>query len=287
MRAIFERTIALPLPYDMLYCGEWRQNLMLADNYRKGRVFLAGDAVHLVPPTGGLGMNTGVGDAIDLSWKLEAAIKGWAGVHLLDSYELERRQVGDFNVGAARYASLGRRKWRSLSGSDIFDESLDGEKRRKRLSAVADVEQRKTNEMTGAEFGYRYVNSPVIWNEPGGPEHLYRKYHPTTWPGARLPHAWLKDGTAIQDNIPDGFVLLMLKGGEYQGSDLKEAFSRLGAPFSIVNRNDEAARDIYGFDQILLRPDMHIVWRGNESHYNPDHLAEVVTGNRLMTEETR
>ena len=102
-----------------------------------------------------------------------------------------------------------------------------------------------------------------------------------------MPHAWLKDGTAIQDNIPDGFVLLMLKDGEYQGSDLKEAFSRLGAPFSIVNRNDEAARDMYGFDQILLRPDLHIVWRGNESHCDPDHLAEVVTGNRLMTEETR
>ena len=69
----------------MLYVGQWKQNLLLADRYRAGRVFLAGDAVHLVIPTGGLGMNTGVGDAIDLSWKLDATLRGWGGPKLLDS----------------------------------------------------------------------------------------------------------------------------------------------------------------------------------------------------------
>jgi 2-polyprenyl-6-methoxyphenol hydroxylase-like FAD-dependent oxidoreductase len=110
MRAQFERTVGVPVSYEMLYVGEWKQNLLLADRYREGRVFLAGDAVHLVIPTGGLGMNTGIGDAIDLSWKLAATLAGWGGPALLDSYEIERRQVGDRNVGASRYASLGRRK---------------------------------------------------------------------------------------------------------------------------------------------------------------------------------
>ena len=82
----------------MLACNPWRQNLLLADAYGHGRVFLAGDAVHLVVPTGGLGMNTGVGDAIDLSWKLHATLQGWGGPNLLRSYEIERRQVGDRNV---------------------------------------------------------------------------------------------------------------------------------------------------------------------------------------------
>src|SRR5262249_42138765 len=113
MTAQFERTIGVPVPYEMLYCGEWKQNLLLADRYGSGRVFLAGDAVHLMIPTGGLGMNTGVGDAIDLSWKLAATVQGWGGPSLLDSYEIERRQVGDRNVGASRYASLGRRAWRA------------------------------------------------------------------------------------------------------------------------------------------------------------------------------
>ena len=67
----------MPVRYEMLYCGEWRQNLLLADSYGAGVVFLAGDSVHLVIPTGGLGMNTGVGDAFDLSWKLAATLQGW------------------------------------------------------------------------------------------------------------------------------------------------------------------------------------------------------------------
>ena len=68
--------------------------------------------------------------------------------------------------------------------------------------------------MIGAELGYRYVDSPIIDNIPGGPEHLFREYHPTTWPGARLPHVWLDDGTPMQDRIPDdGFTLLRLGGG--------------------------------------------------------------------------
>src|SRR4029077_29405 len=79
----FERTLGVPVKYEMLYVGEWKQNLLLAGRYRDGRVFLAGDAVHLMIPTGGLGMNSGVGDAIDLSWKLAATLKGWGGPALL------------------------------------------------------------------------------------------------------------------------------------------------------------------------------------------------------------
>ena len=105
----------------MLYVGAWKLNLLLADRYASGRVFLAGDAAHLVIPTGGLGMNTGVGDAIDLSWKLAATLRGWGGPNLLASYEVERRQVGDRNIGASRYAWLGRRKWRSQYRPDIRD----------------------------------------------------------------------------------------------------------------------------------------------------------------------
>src|SRR5881396_1280297 len=114
MKALFERTVAIPVKYEMLTCAPWRQNLLLADRYQDGRVFLAGDAVHLVIPTGGLGMNSGVGDATDLSWKLAATLRGWGGPRLLESYEIERRAIGERNVAASRYASLGRRKWRAL-----------------------------------------------------------------------------------------------------------------------------------------------------------------------------
>jgi len=287
MPHMFEKTVAVPIPYEMLSCGEWRQNLLLADSYRADRVFLAGDAAHLVIPTGGLGMNTGVGDAIDLSWKLAASLAGWGGPHLLDAYEVERRQVGDRNVGASRYASTGRRKWRAQYRREIGDETPNGTAARANLAAIAEDEQRKTNEMIGAELGYRYVGSPVIWEEPGGPEHLFRTYQPTTWPGARLPHVWL-DGprpTPVQDAIPDGYALLCLGGTTTNCAALETAFTRLGAPFSVIDIQQEAARDVYGYDLVLVRPDLHVVWRGNAMHPAPNHLAAVATGQRLMTDE--
>jgi len=158
MKAMFEQAVAVPVKYEMLACQPWRQNLLLAERYRDGRVFIAGDAAHLVIPTGGLGMNTGVGDAIDLSWKLAGTLAGWGGPRLLDSYETERRQVGERNVGASRYASLGRRKWRAQYRPNIRDRSPEGTATRENLVRVAEVEQRKSNEMIGAELGYRYVD---------------------------------------------------------------------------------------------------------------------------------
>ena len=279
MKAMFEATVGVPVKYEMLYCGEWQQNLLLADSYCKGRVFLAGDAVHQMIPTGGLGMNTGVGDAVDLSWKLAATLKGWGGPGLLASYETERRQIGDRNIGASRYASLGRRLWRSQFRPNIRDNTLEGRATRDNLKRIAEVEQRKSNEMIGAELGYRYSGSPITWEEPGGPEQLFREYHPTTWPGARLPHVWLDDGTPMQDHIAyEGYTLLRLGRSEPDCSAIEHAFRSLGAPLSILDVPDDAARQIYSYDLLLLRPDLHVVWRGNRPHEMPGLLAAVTTG---------
>ena len=274
----FENTVGVALPYQRLSCDPWRQNLLLADRYGKGRVFLAGDAVHLVIPTGGLGMNSGIGDAVDLSWKLAATLRGWGGPSLLASYEIERRQVGEHNVGASRYATLGRRKWRSMWRPDIRDDTPAGAATRHNLSAVAGIEQRKSNEMIGAELGYRYVDSPVICNIPGGPEHLFREYQPTTWPGARLPHVWLDDGTPMQDRIPDGYTILKLGGTKADTSGLERAIRSHGAPATVLDVPDRIARDIYGYDLILLRPDMHVVWRGNTAPEDAAEVAAIATG---------
>jgi 2-polyprenyl-6-methoxyphenol hydroxylase-like FAD-dependent oxidoreductase len=260
----FEKTVGAPVKYEMLYVGEWKQNLLLAERYRDHRVFLAGDAVHLVIPTGGLGMNSGVGDAVDLAWKLAGALRGWGGPRLLDSYEIERRQVGSRNVAASRYASLGRRKWRSLW------RNLD------QLVEAARVEQPKSNEMIGAELGYRYLGSPLIAEEPGGPDDDFRKYVPTTWPGARLPHVWLQGHVALQDRIGHGYTLLRFSRKDTSG--LEQAMKARGAPFEVLDVPDAAARDLYGFDLILLRPDLHVAWRGNRAPEAPAGLAARVTG---------
>ena len=278
MKAAFERVVGVPVKYEMLSCAPWRQNLLLADRYGQGRGFLAGDAAHLVIPTGGLGMNSGVGDAIDLSWKLAATLAGWGGPRLLKSYEVERRQIGDRNVGASRYATIGRRKWRSMWRPNIREDSPAGAEARKNLGAVADVEQRKSNEMIGAELGYRYVDSPVICNVPGGPEHLFRDYQPTTWPGARLPHIWLADGTPMHDRVPDGYTILKLGGTKADAGGLERAIRACGTPVTVLDVPDRAAREVYGYDLILLRSDLHVVWRGNAAPEDAAEVAAVATG---------
>ena len=279
MATMFEKVVAMPVKYEMLSVGQWRQNLLLADKYRDGRVFLAGDAVHLVIPTGGLGMNSGVGDAYDLSWKLAATLKGWGGPKLLDSYEVERRQVGGHNVEASRQASRGRRAWRAMVKPNIRDNTPEGAETRAALSRVADVEQRKSNEMIGAELGYRYVGSPVIFAEEGeGPPHDFMTYVPSTWPGARLPHVWLADGTALHDKIGDGYTLLRLGNSAANSAPLARAFAERSVPFATLDIADQRPREIYGHDLLLLRPDLHVVWRGNALPGEADKLAALATG---------
>jgi 2-polyprenyl-6-methoxyphenol hydroxylase-like FAD-dependent oxidoreductase len=279
MAVMFEKTVAMPVDYEMLSVGEWKQNLLLAERYGEGRVFLAGDAVHLVIPTGGLGMNSGVGEAIDLAWKLAAVLHGWGGAGLLASYEVERRQVGERNVAASTYASRGRRAWRAEYRPCVRDNTPEGAAARAHLAHFADREQRKSNEMIGAELGYRYVNSPIIWPEPGdGPSHEFIDYVPTTWPGARLPHVWLDDGTALHDRIGDGFTLLRLGGTQADTTGLTQAMRATGAPLSVLDIADDTPRAVYGYDLLLLRPDLHVAWRGNAPPDDAKRLAAIVTG---------
>ncbi len=279
MKTMFEQTVAMPVQYEMLSCAPWRQNLLLAESYGQGRVFLAGDAVHLVVPTGGLGMNSGVGDAIDLSWKLAAMLKGWGGPRLLASYEIERRQIGARNVEASRHASRGRRAWRAAYRPNIRDQTPEGAETRANLARIADVEQRKSNEMIGAELGYRYAGSPVIWPEEGEvPQPNFMTYEPTTWPGARLPHVWLAEGMALHDRIGDGYTLLRLAGAQADSGPLARAFAGRAAPFTVLDIGGARPRDVYGHDLLLVRPDLHVVWRGNRLPEDPARLAALATG---------
>jgi 2-polyprenyl-6-methoxyphenol hydroxylase-like FAD-dependent oxidoreductase len=278
---MFKNMVAMPLHFETLYVGEWKQNLLLAERYHDGRVFLAGDAVHLVIPTGGLGMNSGVGDAIDLSWKLAAVLRGWGGRNLLPSYTAERRPVGERNVAASRFATLGRRKWRSMWKPNIRDDTPAGAETRASLARVADVEQRKTNEMIGAELGYQYAGSPLIASEPGeGPPYDFIEYHPSTWPGVRLPHVWLDDGSAMADRIgyDSGYTLLRLGRSAADIAALAKAFAAYRAPFRVLDIQDAQIREVYGRDLLLLRPDLHVAWRGNAPPADPQRLAAMVTG---------
>jgi hypothetical protein len=283
MPRLFEALVGMPVAYETLHVGQWTQRLMLADRYRDRRVFLAGDAAHLVIPTGGLGMNTGAGDAVDLAWKLAGTLRGWGGPGLLESYEAERRAVGARNVAASRKAAQGRRAWRAAWRPEITADSEAGARARADLAAVADREQRWSNDLPGIELGYRYANSPLIAHEAGeGPDADSFSYAPTTWPGTRLPHIWLDDGTAIADHLGRCFTLLRGPGagsGPAAGR-LAAAFARIGAPFATFEMRSAAAGPVYeGHSLILVRPDLHVAWRGHGEPPDPEALAAIATGN--------
>jgi len=188
MAEIFKRSLGTSIPFEMLSVNEWTQHLLCAERYSDERAFIAGDAAHLVIPTGGLGMNTGVGDAVDLSWKLAATLAGWGGPELLASYDAERRPIGVRNVKASRAAMAGRLGWRAAYRPNTGDDTPEGAATRAQMATLFDTEQRKVTEILGIEAGYRYVNSPITWDEPGnGPDPDNPSYVPTTWPCARLP----------------------------------------------------------------------------------------------------
>ena len=295
MPALFEAVAGMPVSYDTLYTGRWTQRLMLADRYRAGRVFLAGDAAHLVIPTGGLGMNTGAGDAIDLAWKLAGTLHGWGGADLLGSYEPERRAVGVRNVAASTKASARRRLWRAEWRPEIAHSTAAGARARARLAEVADREQRWSNDLLGIELGYRYERSPLIVGEDGGPDPASFRYTPTTWPGARLPHIWLDDGTAVADHLGRRYTLLHIPDAAPAAAAevasfsraLSRAFGRFGAPFATFEVRSAAAGPVYeGHTLILVRPDLHVVWRCaargrtglRDQLPDPQHLTAIATG---------
>jgi len=279
MAEIFRRSLAMPIEFEMLSVNEWTQHLLCAERYGDGRVFIAGDAAHLVIPTGGLGMNTGVGDAVDLSWKLAATLARWGGPQLLASYEAERRPIGLRNVKASRAAMTGRLGWRSAYQPNIRDDTAEGAATQARMAELFDIEQRKVTEISGIESGYRYVDSPIIWPEPGeGPDSNSSSYVPTTWPGARLPHVWLHDGTALHDRLGGGYTMLRLGGTSADTSGLEQSFHERHAPLEVLDVVSERAREIFQYDLVLVRPDLHVVWRGNRTPQDPERVANVATG---------
>jgi 2-polyprenyl-6-methoxyphenol hydroxylase-like FAD-dependent oxidoreductase len=284
MPEIFARTIGAPVDFRMVAVTRWSWNLLCAERYITGRVFLAGDSAHLVVPTAGLGLNTGIGDAIDLSWKLAAAVGGWAGPALLPSYDAERRQIGVRNVKVSDAASYDRADWRSNAYRPwIREDSERGRDARDNLARMAKHEAGTTTIISGIERGYRYTRSPIIWTEDGeGPDPDNYAYVPTSWPGARLPHAWLTDGRALLDLLHPWFTVLRF-GDTVDTRGIENALQAAGVPFGTVALAvDEPARDIYeGFDAILIRPDAHVAWRGKRTPDDPAKVVRVSIGAAL------
>jgi len=258
--------------FEILVHNAWAPQLLLADRYSEGRVFLAGDAAHQYVPTGGYGMNTGMGDAVDLGWKLAATLQGSGGGRLLASYEVERRHVGERNrQGSERHVGV-----RFEIAMAYLDGVADEASRRTvgdKILALGNAE----NEALGIEIGYRYEASPIICQEEGeAPAYDLIDYTPSTWPGARLPSVFLEDGRAAFDLLGAGFTLISF--GEADLSAWADAASKKQIALDLLQIDEPAIRAIYQRDYLLVRPDQHVCWRGNDLPDDPGEVLDRVTG---------
>lgn len=268
----------IDIPHEILVANHWTPHLLVAESYGRGRVLLAGDAAHQYIPTGGYGMNTGIGDALDLGWKLAALARGLGGPLLAGSYDAERRPVGRRNRDASARHTDVRIAVAGLYADALLDPGPAGAAARAeagaRIAALGNAE----NESWGIEHGYCYAASPIIWHEAGAraPDDTLR-YEPTTVPGVRLPSVILGDGSFLHDLLGPWFTLLAVGAAPDEG--LVAAAARRGLPLAVLRVDDPAAAATYGRGALLLvRPDQHIAWRGRAAARDPDAVIARVLG---------
>ncbi|MEU8798614.1 FAD-dependent monooxygenase [Spirillospora sp. NPDC048819] len=272
------RVAGEPVDIEIMSTDPWRPRVSVAESFRAGRVFLAGDAAHANPPWGGHGFNTGVGDAVNLGWKLAAVLQGWSAGSVLDSYDRERRTAAMQTVADA--AANMRALDDALVSPDILGQ--DDSARAARSALRAEIAEVKESEFysRGLVLGYHYADSPLVIGDgtrPPAPHPVH--YTPTTVPGVRLPHAWLDDDrVAIYDRLGPRYSLVAV--GDVPDPSRSAAAGRgVGIGELPIVRAAMGRAPGYDRPQILLvRPDQHIAWRGEREAGDFTAILHRVTG---------
>ena len=262
--AMVQAAIGAPVDLEILSRCTWTAgHALVADGFQRGRVFLGGDAAHLFTPTGGLGYNTAVEDAVNLGWKLAAVIKRQAGPALLDTYSIERRPLAVRNTGYAQaFAdSLGLFQ----PAPDIEDDTPQGAAARQQAGAYLDAHARAEFNIPGITFGGRYDGSPIIVADgTAPPPDAVNTYVPSACPGGRAPHLWLGQGRSLYDALGFEWTLLRLGSRAPESTGFARAAAGLGLDLTIVDLPGDEARALYGADLALIRPDQIVAGRGND-----------------------
>jgi 2-polyprenyl-6-methoxyphenol hydroxylase-like FAD-dependent oxidoreductase len=267
-RAMFFEALGRECRLQVLSRSSWTAgHALVAQAMRAGRFFLAGDAAHLFTPTGGLGYNTGVEDAVNLGWKLAMVSHGLANEALLDSYEAERRPVALRNTAFARgFAdSIGLFK----PADTLESEGGQGDESRARAGAYLERHARAEFNIPGITFGARYDASPVIApDRESPPTDQANAYEPSSVPGGRAPHLWLDGSTSLYDRFGFEFTLLALVG-KLLDPRLQQAFDAAGLPVRVLVIDSQPLRDLYRYRYALIRPDQVVAWRGDSLPPDP------------------
>jgi len=276
---VLDGVVGAPVAAEVISAVEWRAGVSLvAERFRSGRCFLAGDAAHLFTPTGGFGLNTGIEDACNLAWKLAAVLAGWAPAALLDSYEAERKPVAVRNTEYA--LTLARRNGECPVDPAIEDDTPAGEAARAAAQRHLAAYARWEYDTPGIQLGVSYRGSAAIVDDGSpAPADSPIEYVPNAVPGSRLPHVWLPDGSSLYDRLGFGFALLAL-GAPAGAAAWRDAASARGLPLAVLDVSaSRELRALVQADWILVRPDGHIAWRGDRA--DPGDVLDVVTARTL------
>lgn len=278
VKAMLLRAVGQDIDVEPISGGGFNLHSLTAPRFDYGRVFLAGDAAHLVSPQGGFGMNLGIGDAADLGWKLAAVLQGWGGPMLLSTYTTERREAV---LLCQRGAEENQAKQaHSLVRDGIEKDGPEGDEIRQLVSQ--DIVTYKTQQFKsmGGQLGYSYTASPIIVRDGTPlPQPQFAVYEPSAKPGNRIPHHWLADGSSLFDHFSQGFTLIDL--GHLDREALLQAAHIKRIPVTVFTPDEPDRSELrkkYEADGVLVRPDHHVAWRGNQLPSDLNELLEIVTG---------
>jgi 2-polyprenyl-6-methoxyphenol hydroxylase-like FAD-dependent oxidoreductase len=277
IKAAIRRAVGRDFEFEILSVLPWVRRELVAERYRGGRGFIAGDAAHVMSPTGGFGMNTGIQDVVDLSWKLAATLEGWGGDRLLDSYGIERQPIGTRNVTEAS-GNL-RRMLSVPPHPNLLDDTPQGAATREKVGREFSETMRREWFTLGAHLGYRYENSPICWPDgTAAPPDDPRVYVPTARPGHRAPHAFLADGRSTLDLFGRGFALIGFGADAAEAAPLLEAARKRHLPLTFTAIAEPHIAALYERKFVLVRPDGHVAWRGDHMPEDALCVIDVVRG---------
>ena len=252
------------LEFEILGQEDWTGRRMIADRFLDRRVFLCGDAAHIWVPFAGYGMNAGIADAMNLSWKLAGLIKGWAEPAILDSYEVERQPVTEQVSRCAMNTSLARESLGNRLPDNLEDPGPEGDAVRARIGREAYELNVGQFCCGGLNFGYFYDDSPIIaYDAEKAPDYTVYDFRQTTIPGCRTPHLWLRDGRSLYDAVGPEFTLLRFDSAVGTGA-LRTAAAHRGVPMVVLDVEAAESKSLYPTKLVLSRPDQHVAWRGDE-----------------------
>ncbi|KAH7091351.1 FAD-binding domain-containing protein [Paraphoma chrysanthemicola] len=276
---------------EILVRSVWRPSIAVARTWASTsqKIFIAGDAAHQNIPTGGYGMNMGIGDAYNLGWKLAAAIQ-YGGAGLLSSYEAERRPVAVRSIEhSGQHMQVHQSVAQFFEGVDdaaiIDGPTPQGRALRQKIHEYYQAHDGE-NQDFGIEMGYIYTSSIIYPTESEESKPIWQAsdYTPSTWPGSRAPHVWLSDGSAIFEHLGKHWSLVTFKATDSDASLILSAASSLSMPIKHIDlRHEKQARKLWERDLVLVRPDEHVAWRSDSVSDLDDaiRVLEIAIGMRL------